>query len=127
MTTLVAAAIIERNSRFLVTRRQKGVHLEGLWEFPGGKCQAGESLRACLVRELREELGVGSEVGGEIFATTTEPDIELHFFECRLRGEPLPQLGQEMRWVPRSELGRLAFPPADAGLIERLTWDPSQI
>ncbi len=65
MTRLVVtAAVIERGGRYLVTRRQKGVHLEGLWEFPGGKCDAGESLADCLRRELREELGVDAAVGG---------------------------------------------------------------
>ena len=55
---VVAAAVIERDGRFLVTRRQAGVHLEGYWEFPGGKCEPGETLDACLARELREELDV---------------------------------------------------------------------
>ena len=124
MTTIVVtAAVIERDGRFLVTRRQKGVHLEGYWEFPGGKCDAGETLEACLARELREELDVDARVGGEVFTTThAYPDrtVELHFFRCDLHGEPRPQLGQEMRWVPRGELATLAFPPADAELIRRL-------
>lgn len=130
MTIVVTAAVIERDGRLLVTRRQKGTHLEGLWEFPGGKCHRGEPLQACLARELREELGVDSEVGAEIFVTThrySEPscerDVELHFFECHLLGDPLPQLGQEMRWVPRDALGTLVFPPADATFIAQLTAD----
>src|SRR5947207_326461 len=60
---VVTAAIVERGGRFLLTRRQKGVHLEGFWEFPGGKCDAGETLDACLRRELREELAVDASVG----------------------------------------------------------------
>jgi mutator protein MutT len=67
---VVTAAVIERDGRFLVTRRQQGVHLEGYWEFPGGKCEAGEPLDACLVRELREELDVEAHVGEEVLATT---------------------------------------------------------
>lgn len=124
MTILVAAAVVERDGRLLVTRRQKGVHLEGFWEFPGGKCEADESLTDCLARELREELAVESSVGTEMFATThTYPErrVELHFYECVLHGDPVPQIGQEMRWVPRGELAMLAFPPADAELIQRLT------
>ncbi len=120
---VVAAAVIEVESRFLVTRRQKGVHLEGVWEFPGGKCDGDETLHECLARELREELDVASRVGEEIFSTTHEyPDrsIELHFFRCELLGDPRPQLGQDMRWVAREELGALDFPPADALLIEML-------
>jgi 8-oxo-dGTP diphosphatase len=120
---IVAAAVIERDGAFLVTRRQQGVHLAGLWEFPGGKCEPGETHAACLIRELREELGVEANVGREILATSHEyPErcVELHFLSSELRGEPVPQLGQEMRWVPRGELSALEFPPADAELIHRL-------
>jgi 8-oxo-dGTP diphosphatase len=120
---VVTAAVIDRDGRFLVTRRQEGVHLEGCWEFPGGKCDAGESLDACLARELREELDVEARVGEEVFTTThTYPDrrVELHFLRCELHGDPRPQLGQDMRWVSRDELATLEFPPADAELIQRL-------
>lgn len=125
---VVTAAIIEgtgdEDGRFLVTRRQRGVHLEGLWEFPGGKCEPGESLRECLVREVREELAVESTIGDEILQTAHDyPDrrIVLHFLRCRITGTPIPQQGQEMRWVARHELATLPFPPADAQLIEVLT------
>lgn len=121
MTTLVVtAAIIERDRTYLVTRRPIGVHLEGLWEFPGGKCDEGESLEACLTREIREELGCDATVGAEVFTTThTYPErrVELHFFACSLRGEPRGLLGQEMRWVSKADLRFLNFPPADAELI----------
>jgi mutator protein MutT len=103
------------------------VHLAGHWEFPGGKCEPGESLRACLTRELDEELSVGVEVGDEIFATTHDygdRSVELHFLRCVLHGDPSPQLGQEMRWVRREELAALEFPPADAELIRWLTREP---
>lgn len=122
-TIVVTAAVIERDGRFLVTRRQKGVHLEGYWEFPGGKCDAGESLPACLARELDEELAVNSVVGHEVFAVThhyPERSVELHFLACEIAGEPQPQLGQEMRWVTRAELKELSFPPADEELIRTL-------
>jgi 8-oxo-dGTP diphosphatase len=125
MTRLVVtAAIVERDGRLLVTRRQAGVHLEGLWEFPGGKCEAGESLSACMTRELREELDVDATVGEEVFTVAHEyPDriVELHFLRCTFDGHPRSVLGQEIRWVHRAELGAMAFPPADAELIERLT------
>jgi mutator protein MutT len=122
-TVVVAAAVIERDDAFLVTRRQPGVHLEGFWEFPGGKCEPGESLAGCLARELREELAVEAAVGVELLATThryPERSVELHFLRCELRGEPAPQQGQEMRWIRRRDLGTLEFPPADAELIELL-------
>jgi mutator protein MutT len=129
MTMVVTAAVIERDGRFLVTRRQRGVHLEGYWEFPGGKCDPGETLSACLGRELREELAVDAAIGEKMFATThayPERTVELHFFRCDIQGEPEPQIGQEMRWVPRNELRRLAFPPADSKLIDLLTQSPPQ-
>lgn len=122
-TTVVTAAVIERDDCFLVTRRQTGVHLEGYWEFPGGKCDSGETHAACLARELREELDADVRVGEELFATThAYPDhsVDLHFLRCELLGDPAPQVGQEMRWVPRTELGALRFPPADAELIRLL-------
>jgi len=120
---IVAAAVIERDGAFLVTRRQHGVHLAGLWEFPGGKCEAGETHAECLVRELREELGVDAAIGPEILATShdyTDRHVELHFLRGELRGEPVPQQAQEMRWVRRTELSQLEFPAADAALIDRL-------
>jgi len=120
---IVTAAVVEREGRFLVTRRLRGTHLEGYWEFPGGKCDAGETLDACLRRELVEELGTDARVGTEIHSVThTYPErvVELHFFECELRGEPQPQLGQAMQWVARDALLELEFPPADAELIAML-------
>jgi 8-oxo-dGTP diphosphatase len=122
-TVVVTAAVIERDGRFLVTRRQQGVHLEGCWEFPGGKCDPAEALVACLLRELREELDVDARVGDEVFTVThaySERRVELHFFACELLGEPRPQQGQAMQWVRREDLATLEFPPADAELIERL-------
>jgi 8-oxo-dGTP diphosphatase len=123
-TVIVAAAVIEDDGRFLLTRRQKGVHLEGCWEFPGGKCEPGETPPGCLIREIREELGVGTSVGPELLTTThayADRRVELHFFRCALGGVPLPQLGQEMRWVARHDLATLELPPADAELIRLLS------
>lgn len=121
---IVTAAVVEQHGAYLVTRRPEGVHLAGLWEFPGGKCDADESLRACLVREIREELECDVEVGREVFATAhayPERIVELHFFACALKGQPKAALGQELRWVPRDELRSLTFPPADHELIELLS------
>ena len=121
---VVVAAVVEDAGRYLVTRRQRGVHLEGYWEFPGGKIDPGESLADGLRRELREELDTDADVGEEIFTVAHDyPDriVELHFFACRLHAAPAPQLGQEMRWVARQELRALRFPPADDDLIARLS------
>ena len=120
---VVTAAVIRRGTAVFVTRRHQGVHLEGYWEFPGGKCDPGESLDNCLAREIREELDADLRVGKELLSCAHEyPDriVELHFFECELLGEPRPMLGQEMRWVPQAELRGLQFPPADDALIELL-------
>ena len=125
MTTIVVtAAVVERDETFLVTRRLAGTHLAGTWEFPGVKCEEDEPLDACLWREMREELGVSCTVGDEIFSVThdyADRRIELHFFACTLHGEPEPQLGQAMQWVPRARLRDLEFPPADDELIRLLT------
>jgi 8-oxo-dGTP diphosphatase len=125
MTTIVVtAAVIERDGRLLVTRRQRGTHLEGYWEFPGGKCDPGETHEACLARELREEFGASATIGAKILSVTHPyPDriVELHFFRCRLTSDPIPQLGQEMQWVTREQLGSLKLPPADVELVDLLT------
>jgi len=125
MTTIVVtAAVIERDDRLLVTRRPQGTHLEGYWEFPGGKCDPGETHEACLARELREELGASATVGAEILCVThAYPDrtVELHFFRCRLTTEAVPQMGQEMQWVAREQLGSLTLPQGDKELVDLLT------
>ncbi|ODS52562.1 MAG: hypothetical protein ABS36_16045 [Acidobacteria bacterium SCN 69-37] len=122
---VVLAAVVEQDDgRLLVTRRVDGTHLAGLWEFPGGKCEPGESHEACLTRELAEELGVEADIGDEILATEhdyTDRVIRLHFRRCRITGNPQPLLGQEIRWIRRHELLTLEFPPADRELIALLT------
>jgi mutator protein MutT len=126
-SVVVTAAVIRRGDRYLVTRRQDGVHLAGFWEFPGGKVRASESLEDAVARELGEELDVRPRVGQEILSTSHAYDdrtVELHFFECDLTDEPRPQQGQEMRWASIEDLKRLEFPPADADLI-RLLAGPS--
>ena len=120
---IVTAAVVRRGDRYLVTRRPGGVHLEGLWDVPGGKCEPGEDHESCLRREIDEELGADVRVGRKIFEVAHEyPDrgVELHFFDCELIGEPVARLGQEVRWVAASELDTLEFPPADAELIRIL-------
>jgi 8-oxo-dGTP diphosphatase len=123
MAIVVLAAVVEVDDAFLLTRRLKGTHLAGTWEFPGGKCEAGETHEDCLRRELLEELGVDASIGDEIFAVThdyAERSVELHFRRCTLKGEPHALLGQEMRWARRDELTALEFPKADRALIDQL-------
>ena len=120
----VVAAVIERDGTFLVTRRQNGVHLAGMWEFPGGKIAPGESHETALQREIREELDADVDVGQMVFSAShayTELTVTLYFYACALRGTPRPMLGQEMRWVSRTELATLGFPPAEEEWIRMLS------
>ncbi len=129
---VVVAAVIEDQNTFLVTQRPAGTHLSGLWEFPGGKLEPTETHTQGLRRELREELDVDVEVGDLVFYTAhdySDRTVALYFYQCVLNGAPTPRLGQQMRWVPRSELPTLGFPPADNELIRRLVTtgsDPGQ-
>ena len=120
----VAAALIFRDGRLLIARRQAQAHLGGLWEFPGGKREPGETFAQCLVREIREELGVTISVGAR-FETIThaypEKTVHLEFFVCRLTGGELQPLGcAAWQWVTQSELSDYPFPAADARLLEKL-------
>lgn len=122
--TVVVAAVIEDKNRFFLTRRQPGVHLAGMWEFPGGKIDPDESHAAALRREIREELDVDVDVGELLLQTTyayADRTLVLYFYRCSLSGAPRALLGQEMRWVSRGELPSLGLPPADKELIDLLT------
>lgn len=124
----VAAALIQRDGRYLITTRREGTHLAGLWEFPGGKRRPGEQIEDCLKRELKEELDIEVEVHEE-FKTIEYPypdfTVHLRFFRCSIvKGEVRPKEGQEFRWVHPSELGLYEFPPADAQLLQELLNDP---
>lgn len=120
----VAAALIVREGRYLITQRNAGVHLSGLWEFPGGKREPGESLETCLRRELREELGI--EVTEPVLFRVIrhayqEKTVELHFFRCLLvSGLPRPLGCADLRWVTPEELTRFPLPAADQPLVEAL-------
>ena len=121
---VVVAAIVEDDGRFLLSRRLAGTHLAGTWEFPGGKCEADETHEECLVRELREELGVEALVGGELLVTEhayPERTVRLHFRRCVLNGTPHAMLGQQIRWAGRTELKSIDFPAADQALVELLS------
>ena len=119
----VVAAVIQRDERYLITRRLDGTHLAGLWEFPGGKIQAGELPEAALVRELAEELGVTADVG-ELLESVDwaypEKRVRIFFFRVTIQGDPRPLQGQEMLWIAAAELSSHRFPEADAHLVGRL-------
>jgi 8-oxo-dGTP diphosphatase len=124
---VVVAAVIEQDDRFLLTLRTPGTHLEGHWEFPGGKCHPSETHAEALRRELYEELDIVATVGEQIFTVThayADRSVELHFYRCDYDGEPKPMLGQQMEWVARRDLLALPFPEADRELIARLSGHP---
>ena len=120
----VSAALIFRGGKLLITQRHAHSHLGGLWEFPGGKREALETFEQCLVREIREELGVEISVGAlfeEISHAYPEKSVHLKFFVCRLlSGEPQPLDCAAVKWVDRSGLEAHEFPAADAQLLEQL-------
>lgn len=124
MHIVVVAAVIEHDGCFLLTLRPGGTHLAGHWEFPGGKCEAGETHAEALCRELREELDIQASVGALVHAVThayPERTVELHFYDCTFTGDPRPMIGQQIRWVARDDLAALPFPEADVDLIRLLT------
>lgn len=120
----VSAALIFRAGRLLVAQRYEDAHLGGLWEFPGGKREPNETFETCLIREIREELGVEISVGAlfeEVAHTYPEKAVHLKFFLCTLlSGEPQPLDCAAVRWIDRSELKNFAFPAADSRLLQRL-------
>lgn len=125
----VSAGLIFRSGKLLITQRHADAHLGGLWEFPGGKREPGETGEQCLIRELREELGVRIEVG-TLFETVAhaypEKIVRLQFYLCRLpQGEPRPLGCAALKWVTHDELAAHEFPAADAQLVVKLARDTS--
>jgi mutator protein MutT len=120
----VSAGLVFRHGLLLIARRRPDVHLGGLWEFPGGKQDSGESSEECLKRELLEELGIEVEVN-ELVETIEhdypEKSVRLKFFRCAwLRNEPRAIGCEDFAWVGRPQLSSYSFPPADAQLLQKL-------
>src|SRR5262245_25487569 len=126
--TQVAAGLVFRRGKLLITQRRLNDHLGGLWEFPGGKLEPGETFEHCLVRELREELGIEIAVGPELEDIThsyPEKTVRLKFFRCELLGgEAAPIHCHALAWISRSELTQYEFPAADAQLLRLLKARP---
>ena len=120
----VTAGLIRQDGKLLITRRPAGRHLAGVWEFPGGKQEAGETLEACLEREIREELGIRVKAGSCLATVEHEYQtrrITLHLFRCDyVAGQPRGLEGQEIRWIDPNDICRYTFPPADLEIIEYL-------
>lgn len=124
----VSAGLVFRGGKLLIAQRPASSHLGGLWEFPGGKREAGETSEQCLIRELREELGIEIRVG-DLFETIThsypEKTVHLRFFRCLWeRNEPRALHCAGLKWVGAEELADQEFPAADARLLQRLRQDP---
>lgn len=123
---VVAAALIDGEGRVLLQQRPAGKAMAGLWEFPGGKIEAGETPEAALSRELREELGVDTEVAclaPAVFASAPlgARHLLLLLYVCRKwRGIPQPLEGGALRWARPVEMHALPMPPADRPLIALL-------
>lgn len=123
---VVAVALVDSDNRVLISRRPPGKQLAGLWEFPGGKIDAGETPEQALIRELREELDIElctTCLAPLTFASHTYDDMHLlmPLYICRTwDGEIAPQEGQEIAWVRASRLQHYAMPPADEPLIPAL-------
>jgi 8-oxo-dGTP diphosphatase len=126
LVLVVAAALIDPDGRVLIAERPKGKALEGLWEFPGGKVEPGETPEECLIRELREEIGVETKaacLAPLTFASHSYDDFHLlmPLFVCRrFEGFVQPLDGQRLKWARARDLRSYPMPPADAPLIPHL-------
>jgi 8-oxo-dGTP diphosphatase len=123
LVLVAAVALVDENGRLLLGQRPEGKNLAGLWEFPGGKVEVGESPEAALVRELHEELGITVEEGAlKPFQFASHAYEEFHLlmpvFLCtKWQGEPKGMEGQNIAWVAEQDLDDYPTPPADVDLM----------
>lgn len=126
LTLVVACALIDADNRVLIAKRPEGKSMAGLWEFPGGKLEAGERPEEALVRELQEELGIETKtdcLAPLSFASHAYDEFHLlmPLYICRrFWGEPQPKEGQTLKWVRANKLRSFDMPPADEPLIPPL-------
>lgn len=127
-TVIVAAGVLIEDGRVLLSRRKAGTHLEGAWEFPGGKAEPGEDPRAALQRELEEELGIRTVIGdiAEVtfhrYEDADKAVLLLFYFVRRAPGSPEPSAVDvaEVRWAEPDELDPDEFPPADVAILAKV-------
>jgi 8-oxo-dGTP diphosphatase len=126
MVLVAAVALVDAKEKILLTKRPEGKSMPGLWEFPGGKVEEGETAEIALARELKEELGIDVEPGALTALTTASHayedfDLLMPLYLCReWRGVPRGREGQECLWVAAEDMRALAMPPADTPLIDKL-------
>jgi len=120
---VAACALVDADGRVLLAQRPPGKQLAGLWEFPGGKVEPGETPEQCIIRELHEEIGIETEIpclAPLTFASHSYDDFHLlmPLFVCRrFRGIAQPREGQVLKWVRPQQMRDYPMPPADAPLI----------
>jgi 8-oxo-dGTP diphosphatase len=123
-TIRVVAAVIENDGHYLITQRRPNAVLPLLWEFPGGKVEAGESDLEALKREVQHRVGVEVEPGAQISSVAHEYEhytVELHLYDCRItRGEPKAVNVHQFRWANSEEFDQLPFTPADEASMTKL-------
>ena len=123
---VVAAALVDADGRVLIAQRPQGKSMAGLWEFPGGKLEAGERPEAALIRELNEELGIvvsADCLAPFAFASHAYPDNHLlmPLYVCRRwEGNAHAKEGQVLKWVKPNEMRNYPMPPADEPLVAQL-------
>jgi 8-oxo-dGTP diphosphatase len=126
LVLVAACALVDADGRVLIAQRPPGKQLAGLWEFPGGKVEPGETPEECLIRELREEIGVETKVAclaPLTFASHSYDDFHLlmPLYVCRrFEGIAVPREGQKLKWVRPRQMRDYPMPPADAPLIPTL-------
>ena len=123
---VAAVALVDVDGRVLLQQRPEGRAMAGLWEFPGGKVEAGETPEACVIRELKEELGIdvtAACLAPFTFASHTYPEFHLlmPLYLCRRwQGAPRAREAQALIWLRPTRLGELPMPPADRPLVAML-------
>ncbi|GAB1779555.1 8-oxo-dGTP diphosphatase MutT [Priestia megaterium] len=120
----VTAAIIRDENRLLIAKRHSKDPLGGKWEFPGGKIEPGETPQECLVREIKEELGVEVKIGpfyDDNVYSTQDHNIHLLFYWAKvINGEVIPVVHDDLKWTTIEELANFDFAPADIPIVKRL-------
>ncbi len=120
----VAAGLILKDGKYLISQRKANGHLPFFWEFPGGKKELGETLEVCLKRELWEELGIQVAVNFLVMQHSyayVDRIVELYFYRCMIReGIPYKKDCHDLKWIAPFQMQEKFFPPADALLIRRL-------
>lgn len=130
-TIAVVAAVVERDGHYLITQRRPTAVLPHLWEFPGGRCEEGETHEQALAREMDERLEVKVKVGGLISFVSHAYElysVDLYLYECTLEGGPMQALGvADFRWVRSEEFDAYEFTPADEASMDQLLHEPGRV